>query len=301
MARPTFRAAPVLVRVPATSANLGPGFDACGLALALHDHVRVRITDSGLTVDIAGEGAESLKRTERNLLVVALRAAFDALGGQPRGLSVECANRIPQSRGLGSSAAAVVAGVLAARELVVGGLDDDRALGVATAVEGHPDNVAACLLGGFTVAWREDDGHTRAARLPVGQLHPVVFVPSGSTQSTKTSRSTLPADVPLADAALTAGRAALLSAAIGGRTDLLMAATVDRLHQPTRLAAQRRGGDLVARLRDAGHAAVLSGSGPSVLALCPTAHEAAAAAATAPRGFEAHVLPVDATGAVIEG
>src|ERR1700712_371693 len=139
MARPTFRAAPVTVRVPATSANLGPGFDACGLALGLHDHVRVRIVDAGLTIDIAGEGSETLKRTERNLLVIALRAAFDAMGGQPRGLSIECANRIPQSRGLGSSAAAVVAGVAAARELVLGGLDAARALGVATAVEGHPD------------------------------------------------------------------------------------------------------------------------------------------------------------------
>jgi homoserine kinase len=300
MARPTFRAAAVTVRVPATSANLGPGFDSCGLALGLHDHVRVRITDSGLTVDIAGEGAETLKRTERNLLVTALRAAFDALGGQPRGLHVECANRIPQSRGMGSSAAAVVAGVAAARELVVGGLDDDRALGVATAVEGHPDNVAACLFGGYTVAWRDLDGHTLVARLPVVGIHPVVFVPTGSVQSTKASRAVLPAEVPLADAAFTAGRAALLSAAIGGRSDLLMAATEDRLHQPSRLGANRRGGDLVARLRDGGHAAVLSGSGPSVLALCPSEAEAAAAAALTVRGYEAHLLPVDTEGATIE-
>src|SRR4051812_5359755 len=115
---PSFRAAPVRVRVPATSANLGPGFDAAGLALALHDVVEAQIIDSGLEVDVAGEGADTVKRNERNLVVIAMRAAFDAMGGQPRGLRLLCANRIPQSRGLGSSAAAVVAGVTAARELV---------------------------------------------------------------------------------------------------------------------------------------------------------------------------------------
>jgi homoserine kinase len=301
MARPTFRAAAVTVRVPASSANLGPGFDTCGLALGLHDHVRVRVVDSGLTVDIAGEGAESLKRTERNLVVTALRAAFDSIGGQPRGLVLECANRVPQSRGLGSSAAAVVAGVLAARELVTAELDDDWALQVACEVEGHPDNVAACLLGGFTVAWTEPDGHVRATALPVSpELHPVLFVPSGATQSTKASRATLPEQVSLGDAAFTSGRSALLSTALAGRSDLLMAATEDRLHQPVRLANQPRGGALLARLRSAGHAAVLSGSGPTVLALCPTVEQAQAAAALVTRGFEALALPVDHDGATLE-
>src|SRR3954470_517459 len=158
--RPAFRAGPLRVRVPATSANLGPGFDALGLALTLYDDVVVRIAESGLIVDIAGEGADDLRRDRRNLVVRAVRAAFDALGGQPRGLEVVCANRIPQSRGLGSSAGAVVAGVLAARALVVGGpdrLDDSAVLRIATDLEGHPDNVAACLHGGLTIAWRDGD------------------------------------------------------------------------------------------------------------------------------------------------
>ena len=129
--RAAFRAAPVRVRVPATSANLGPGFDALGLALALYDDVVVRVAEEGLYVDVAGEGADSVPRTRRHLVVRALHAGFDTLGGQPRGLEVVCANRIPHSRGLGSSAAAIVAGLVAARALVLGGLS-----GVATYFSG---------------------------------------------------------------------------------------------------------------------------------------------------------------------
>src|SRR5437763_16964510 len=152
VARPTFRAAPVRVRVPATSASLGPGFDALGLALTLHDDVVVRVADSGLSVDVAGMGAATVARNARNLVVRAMRATFDRLGGRPRGLEVVCANRIPHGRGLGSSAAAIVAGVVSARALVVGGaerMDGDSALVLATGLEGHPDNVAACLFGGL--------------------------------------------------------------------------------------------------------------------------------------------------------
>src|SRR4051812_32654020 len=146
--RPAFRAGPVRVRVPATSANLGPGFDALGLALTLYDDVVLRVAESGLLVDIAGEGADELRRDRRNLVVKAVNRMFAELGGQPRGLEVVCANRIPQARGLGSSAAAVVAGLYAARGVVVGGperLDDDHLLRIAVELEGHPDNVAACL------------------------------------------------------------------------------------------------------------------------------------------------------------
>lgn len=293
---PSFRAAPVRVRVPASAANLGPGFDAFGLALGLHDEVVVQVTDSGLTVDVAGEGAEKLRRDARNLVVVALRAAFDAMGGQPRGLHVVCANRVPQSRGLGSSAAAVVAGVHAARQLVLGGLDDDGALSVATAVEGHPDNVAAALLGGLTVAWRTAGGGIAAVRLPCSDtLSPVAFVPA-TTISTAKARSVLPAQVAHADAAFTAARAALLPLALAGRPDLLLEATRDLLHQPSRLGAQPRGALLLGRLREAGHAAVLAGSGPSVLALCPTAAAAEAAATLAGRGWQARPLAVDTQG-----
>ncbi|WP_445194965.1 GHMP family kinase ATP-binding protein, partial [Streptomyces phytophilus] len=147
MAGPAFRAAPVRVRVPATSANLGPGFDTFGLALGLYDDVVVRVAESGLHVDIAGEGAENLPRDESHLLVRAMRSAFDALGGQPRGLEVVCANRIPHGRGLGSSAAAICAGIIAARAVTIGGVERSGALDaperaalleLATELEGHP-------------------------------------------------------------------------------------------------------------------------------------------------------------------
>ncbi len=170
MAGPAFRAAAaVRVRVPATSANLGPGFDALGLALGIYDDVVVRVADSGLHIDIAGEGAEALPRDEEHLLVRSLRTAFDLLGGQPRGLEVVCANRIPHGRGLGSSSAAICAGVMAARAVTTGGearLDDTALLELATEIEGHPDNVAACLLGGFTLAWTDGGAAGRCGWRP---------------------------------------------------------------------------------------------------------------------------------------
>lgn len=288
---PSFRAAPVRVRVPATSANLGPGFDSFGLALSLYDDVLAQVVDSGLTVDVAGEGSESVKRNEKHLVISSMRAAFDLMGGQPRGLHLVCANRIPHGRGLGSSAAAIVAGLEAARSLTLGSLTDDQLFQLACEIEGHPDNVAAALYGGFTVAWRAADGSAAMAKLPVAQdISPVAFVPATS-MSTAKSRSLLPPDVSLADAAHTASRAAIFPVALAGRTELLLAATEDLLHQPARLTGQPRGAALVAKLRAAGHAAVLSGSGPTVLALCtsPGAVEAAAALA----GKTVTVIPLE--------
>ena len=299
MAAPSFRAGPVQVRVPATSANLGPGFDTLGIALALHNVVAVRVTDSGLSVDIAGEGADSLRRDRRNLTVKAMRATFDELGGQPRGLDVVCANHIPAGRGLGSSSAAIVAGVCAARAVVLGGLPDEDALRIATELEGHPDNVAACLYGGATAAWYDAQGVPRAAQLRLGPaVHPVVFVPGSTRQSTKAARSFLPPQVTHTDAARTAGRAALLVQALDRRPDLMLDATEDLLHQPYRLAAQPRTAALIKRLRAVGIAAVLSGSGPSVLALAISAEQAVTAASLAARGFTAMPLAVDHQGAV---
>jgi homoserine kinase len=167
---PQFRIGPVLVRPPATSANLGPGFDSFGLALELRDEVTVEVFDSptapgliasgltapGLSVQVEGEGSGTVPLDERHLLVQAVRAAFDELGGQPGGLRVHCYNRIPHGRGLGSSSAAICAGLIAARALVENGeklLDDERVLDLATRIEGHPDNVAPCLSGGLTIAW----------------------------------------------------------------------------------------------------------------------------------------------------
>lgn len=296
-----FRAAPVRVRVPATSANLGPGFDALGLALSLYDDVVVRVADEGLFVDVAGEGADTIPRTRRHLVVRALQAGFDALGGQPRGLEVVCANRIPQSRGLGSSAAAIVAGLTAARALVLGGadtLDDDALLALAAELEGHPDNVAACLLGGLTLAWTASDGPAHAVRLPVSPaLRPVVFVPTTSSSTAK-ARKLLPETVPHADAARNAARSALLVHALAADPGLLLAATEDRLHQQYRAPSQVKTAGLVDALRAAGVPAVVSGAGPSVLAFAGQADDLSS---YAPRGWSVEVLAVDAGGAELLG
>jgi homoserine kinase len=290
---PVFRAAALRVRVPATSANLGPGFDALGLALDLWDDIVVRITDEpGLSVDVAGMGAASVPRNARHLVVRSMRATFKLLGGAPAGLEVVCANRIPHSRGLGSSAAAIVAGVVAARGLVVGGnerMDDAAALAHASELEGHPDNVAACLHGGLTIAWTEGD-RARAVKVPTSAaLAPVVFVP-GSSSSTKAARKLLPDSVPHADAAANAARSALLVEALRAHPDDLMAATEDRLHQQYRASAMPRTAALVAELREAGIPAVVSGAGPTVLALT-TAKTRELAEGFNRRGWSA--LPLD--------
>src|ERR1700742_568765 len=169
----------VRVRVPATSANLGPGFDSLGLALSLHDDVDAWVTTSGLSIEISGAGADLASSGEKHLVVRAMRAAFALTGGQPPGLALRCANRIPHGRGLGSSAAAVVAGILAARALSDAGPDrlaDDAVLALATDMEGHPDNVAACLAGALTIAWTEDV-RARMLRLePLSAIRPVVCI-----------------------------------------------------------------------------------------------------------------------------
>ncbi|MEV5631343.1 homoserine kinase [Micromonospora tulbaghiae] len=295
----TFTPGPVRVRVPATSANLGPGFDALGLALGRHDDVTAEVTDGGVRVSVTGEGAGELPSDERHLIVTAMRATFDALGAQPAGLALECVNRIPQARGLGSSSAAIVAGVLAARALVADGdrrLDDDAALRLAAELEGHPDNVAPCLLGGFTIAWTEPGG-ARAVSLPVvPAVRPTVFVPA-ERGLTSLARAALPATVPHADAAFNAGRAALLVHALTADPALLLPATVDRLHQDQRAPGMPATAALVAALRAADVAAVVSGAGPTVLALSEV-----------PAGFQAGTdwrrweLPIDVSGArVIRG
>lgn len=301
---PPFRAAPVRVRVPATSANLGPAFDCAGLALALHDQVQVQVADAGLGVDVAGEGEGAVPCDERHLVVQSLRAAFDRLGGQPPGLRVACTNRVPHARGLGSSAAAIVAGIVAARALVVGGddvLGGEAALGLADELEGHPDNVAACLLGGLTLAFAGSDG-VRALRLtPSDELAPVVFVPSpgaATKASTKAARGALPASVPHADAAANAGRAALLPLALTTEPHLLLEATRDLLHQPYRAPQQPATAALVQALRADGVPAVVSGAGPSVLALT-TRDQRTAVAGRGPAGWSVHALDVDRTGAVV--
>jgi len=257
----------VLARVPATSANLGPGFDALGLALSLHDDVEVRVMPGGLSIDVSGEGAAELALAkERHLVVRAMRATLDDLGvPQPAGLALRCVNRIPHGRGLGSSAAAIVAGVLAARALAGAERDLAAELVMANELEGHPDNVAPCLLGGLTIAWVAGY-EARAIRLePLSTVQPVAFI-APEPVSTKVARDLLPPSVPHADAARNAGRAALLVAALTARPDALLDASEDRLHQDYRAPAMPATHDLVGRLRAAAVPAVVSGAGPSVLA-----------------------------------
>ncbi|WP_375479644.1 homoserine kinase [uncultured Jatrophihabitans sp.] len=297
----TFVSGVVAVRVPATSANLGPGFDSLGLALGLHDELTVRLAPDGLRIDVAGEGSDEVLRDEGHLVVRAMRRVFDELGAHPDGMDLSCLNRIPHGRGLGSSAAAIVAGLLLARGLVVDGRDrlpDGVLLGLASELEGHPDNVAPCLLGGLTVAWLHDGAALAVRRDPDPAVVPVLLVPPFAA-STAHARGLLPKLVPHADAALNAGRAALLVAALTGTPQALLDATEDRLHQGYRAPAMPATAKLVAELRTDGLPAVVSGAGPSVLVLARGDVEAQTAAARAPAGWLALLPGVDVGGAMV--
>jgi homoserine kinase len=229
------------------------------------------------------------------LIVRSMRAAFAAIGDQPPGLRLHSRNRIPHGRGLGSSAAAIVAGVELARGLSVGGrdrLDDAAALALAGELEGHPDNVAACLLGGLTVAWTED-GRSQAVRVEPCGFVPVLFVAT-ERSATEVARAALPATVPHADAAFNSARAALLVLAMTGRPDLLLIATQDRLHQHYRSQSMPETTRLVAALRALGIAAVVSGAGSSVLALARDEVEVASGRVLTPAGWECAALDIGA-------
>jgi homoserine kinase len=295
----------VRVSVPASSANLGPGFDSLGLALDLRDRVTARVLDGepgrpGQVV-VRGVGEASLPRDERHLVLGSARAAFERMGIEPPVLRLECDNVIPHARGLGSSSAAIVAGVCAARALVDGGsllMDDEAVLDLAAEIEGHPDNVAAALLGGFTVAYR-DAGHSRAVRADVDpRLEAVAFVPPDGVE-TSVARGLLPTTVAHADAAANAGRAALLVAALDGHPELLLAATEDRLHQDHREPAMPESLRLVRALRQQGLPAVVSGAGPTVLVLTSAA-EQRSLVARAPTGWQALTCRIDREGARVQ-
>ena len=301
----TWTARPVTVRVPATSANLGPGFDALGLALGLYDVVEARIIPAGLTIEVTGFGTAAAADGEDHLVIRAMRAGFGAVDGQPPGIALRCANAIPQGYGLGSSAAAIVAGLLAARALAPGGqrLDDEDLLRMATRLEGHPDNVAACLAGGLTSAWTSAAGPHVARLAPVPGLTPVLCVPEDPL-ATAEARQVLPPAVPHADAAANAARAALLIAALTGDPGLLLTGTEDFLHQPYRTAVMPATSGLVTRLREAGIPAVVSGAGPTVLALTVAgAHPGPDAVTRIARAagplWRVSVLEVDRAGATV--
>jgi homoserine kinase len=304
----SWRAGPVAVAVPATSANLGPGFDSFGLALSLHDLVVAEVAPGGLSVKVTGEGAAAADAGEQHLVIRAMRTAFAHLGVQPPGLALSCQNEIPQGFGLGSSAGAIVAGLLAARALAGAGgyaaLPDDAVLRLATKMEGHPDNVAACLAGGLTIAWTAASPGTRVARLaPLPGIGAVLCVPA-EPLATAAARAVLPAEVPHAAAAANSARAALLVAALTCRPELLMDATVDYLHQGYRAAAMPATARLIGALRDAGLPAVVSGAGPSVLTFVlddsgPGHADVAAIAAGDELAWQVLPLGVDTAGAVV--
>jgi homoserine kinase len=294
---------PVTVRVPATSANLGPGFDALGLALTLHDVVEARLIRDGISIEVSGAGEDSAASGEEHLVIRAMRAAFGVLGAQPPGIGLRCVNAIPHGYGLGSSAGAIVSGLLAARALAVDGknLTDADVLGIATQLEGHPDNVAACLAGGLTIAWRSSSV-VRSARLaPVAGLAPVVCLPALALPTAK-ARLVLPPAVPHADAAANSARAALLIAGLTGQPGLLMDGTEDFLHQPYRTGVMPATAGLVSRLRAAGIPAVISGAGPAVLALIVTGMHPGPRAVEEIAGsaWRIHRLDVDHDGATID-
>lgn len=291
---PDFVTGPVTVAVPATSANLGPGFDCIGLALDLHDLLTGEVVASGLELEVSGEGEGSLPRDERHLVVKAMRRAFALLGVSPPGLRLGFRNAIPQSRGLGSSSAAIVGGLALARALVVdpAGLDDAALLGLANEIEGHPDNVAPALYGGLVVCGQSADEVWAINATIADSISAVAFVPPDGV-STEAARGLLPAQVDHQVAAANTGRAALLVAALAGQTDHLLRGTEDFLHQGFRRSAMPASFDLVTALRAEGHAAFISGAGPTVLVLVADGSDLTG---RTPAGWASYRLAVDPTG-----
>ncbi|ARD41311.1 homoserine kinase [Actinomyces gaoshouyii] len=265
------------VRVPATTANMGPGFDSFGMAFRFYDEVSVRPIIGVTSVRVEGVGEGVVPTDDDNLVVRALRAGLEAAGAPQAGFEMRCINRIPHGGGLGSSASAAVAGLMLARGL----LSDPRALpldsvfSLATSFEGHPDNVAPAVYGGATVAWIEADGNPRSAPMPVdGSLPVTILVPPPATRlSTEEARRVLPNSVPRADALFNTSRAAVLMLALAGRPDLLMAGTEDRLHQEYRRDVLPGSMAVMDSLREQGYPAVISGAGPTVLVLARLADQ----------------------------
>lgn len=259
----------VSVRVPATAGNLGPGFDALGMALGVADEVDVWALGSpAVEITIEGVGADTLPRDDSHLMVRAMRAAADAVGVPHTGLRIVARNSIPHGRGLGSSAAAVVAGVAAIRALIdePDALSDDIMLRIATEFEGHPDNAAPAIWGGATAAWVDDEGAHAVPLTLADGLETAVLIPT-AVLATHEARAVLPDSVPHRDAAFNVGRAALLVAALAHAPARLFAATEDRLHQSYRAPVMKSAAAMMGALRAQGLAAVVSGAGPSVLVI----------------------------------
>ena len=295
----------VTVKVPATSANLGPGFDTLGLALALYDDLQVSVRDEpGATVEVIGVGEGEVPTDDTNLVVRAIAHTFESVGIPLPGLDLVARNQIPHGRGLGSSGAAIVSGIMAAKGLLEGvvELDAQDLLALANDMEGHPDNVAPALFGGLTIAWVTPGG-PRFKKLIVHRgVSPLVLVPE-HVMSTALARSLQPQSVPHEDAVFNVSRSALLVAALIQSPELLHAATEDKLHQSYRASAMPETDQLITLLRDNGFAAVVSGAGPSILVLCSDpSQRLAAAELVAERSrtpWQALMLAVDFKGATV--
>ncbi len=264
--------AAVKVKVPATVANLGPGFDALGAAIKMHLEVEVEPRRDSVEIQVEGEGAETLPKDESNLVIRSMNEFFDHVGRRPPGYSVKVKNPIPLAAGLGSSAAAVVGGLYAARAITGRNVPQVEMVKLAASIEGHPDNILPALLGGLVVCYRNDDGgEIKYFRLePSDRLVPVLAVPAKGF-STEAARRALPSDVAFEDAQFTASRAALLVAALtsGAGNDVLADAMHDRLHEPHRLKLMSETAAVHAELRAAGLAVALAGAGPSLLIVVP--------------------------------
>ncbi|MCV7312578.1 homoserine kinase [Mycobacterium paraffinicum] len=260
--------------VSASSANLGPGFDSIGLALSLYDEIVVETTDSGLVVLVEGESAEQVPRGPEHLVVRAVECGLRAVGVRAAGLVVRCRNAIPHSRGLGSSAAAVVGGLAAANGLVAQTdselLSHAQLIQLSSEFEGHPDNAAAAVLGGAVVSWIDRSGDRPRYSAVSVRLHPDIRLYCAIPQErslTAETRVLLPAQVSHEDARFNVSRAALLVVALSERPDMLMPATEDVLHQPQRAPAMPASAEYLRLMRRHNVAATLSGAGPALIAL----------------------------------
>jgi homoserine kinase len=295
----------VEVTVPATSANLGPGFDTLGLALSVYDTLHVTELPSGeLEIEVSGSGAEEIPHDDTNLIVRTVAHVYADVDRSMPGLRIVAENGVPHGRGLGSSGAAVAAGILVAKGLLEGDIEisDADMLRLATEIEGHPDNVAPALFGGLTIAWVGERGPQHKKLLVHRGVSPLVLVPA-YTMSTSKARSLQPPQVSTADAVFNVSRSALLIAALTQSPELLFDATADRLHQDYRAEAMPETQRLVQALRSAGFAAVVSGAGPSVLVLAdgPGSRQEAVelAESTTDTPWEALLLAVDVRGGTV--